>query len=97
MMEKKNWQNHEAFQNLSPEKQTMILLLTESLENKQLTEALPVLMQWKQQLTAKNISFTSEENELLTQIFIENLSPAGRQQYEYLKPLIKANMNTTRH
>ena len=97
MMEKKNWQNHEAFQNLSPEKQSMILLLTESLENKQLTEALPVLMQWKQQLTAKNISFTSEENELLTQIFIENLSPAGRQQYEYLKPLIKANMNTTRH
>ena len=87
MTEKKNWQNHEAFQNLQPEKQTMILLLT---------EALPVLMQWKQQMSAKNISFTPEENELLTQIFIENLSPAGRQQYEYLKPLIKANMNTTR-
>ena len=47
-------------------------------------------------MSAKNISFTPEENELLTQIFIENLSPAGRQQYEYLKPLIKANMNTTR-
>lgn len=96
MMEKTNWQNHEAFQNLQPEKQTMILLLTESLQNKKLTEALPVLMQWKQQMTAQNISFTPEENEILTQIFIENLSPAGRQQYEYLKPFIKANSDPSR-
>ncbi len=92
-MEKTNWQNHEAFQKLQPEKQTMILLLTESLQNKKLTEVLPVLMQWKQQMAARNISFTEEENEMLTQIFMENLSPAGRQQYEYLKPFIKANSN----
>lgn len=91
MMQKTNWQNHKAFQNLQPEKQKMILLLTEALQNKKLTEALPVLMQWKQQMAAQNISFTAEENEILSQVFLENLSPAGRQQYEYLKPFIKAN------
>ena len=91
MMQKTNWQNHEAFQNLQPEKQKMILLLTEALQNKKLTEALPVLMQWKQQMAAQNITFTTEENEILSQVFLENLSPAGRQQYEYLKPFIKAN------
>lgn len=91
MMQKTNWQNHEAFQNLQPEKQKMILLLTEALQNKKLTEALPVLMQWKQQMAAQNITFTNEENEILSQVFLENLSPSGRQQYEYLKPFIKAN------
>lgn len=92
-MQKTNWQNHEAFQNLHPQKQKMILLLTESLQNKKLTDALPIIMQWKQQMAAENISFTPEENEILTQIFIENLSPAGRRQYEYLKPFLKANTN----
>lgn len=88
-MQTTNWQTHEAFQKLHPQKQKMILMLTEALQNKKLTEALPILMQWKQQMAAENISFTPEENEILTEIFMENLSPAGRQQYEYLKPFIK--------
>ncbi len=90
MIQKTNWQTHEAFQNLHPQKQKMILMLTEALQNKKLTEALPILMQWKQQMAEENISFTPEENEILTEIFMANLSPAGKKQYEYLKPFIKA-------
>ncbi|MDO4168113.1 MAG: hypothetical protein Q4D32_11985 [Eubacteriales bacterium] len=61
MIQKTNWQTHEAFQNLHPKKQKMILMLTEALQDKKLTEALPILMQWKQQMAAENISFTPEE------------------------------------
>lgn len=88
MTQKPNWQNNEAFKQLHPKKQKMILMLTEALQNKKLTEALPILLQWKQQMAAENISFTASEQEILTEIFMENLSPAGRQQYEYLKPFI---------
>lgn len=89
MTQKPNWQNNEQFKQLHPKKQKMILMLTEALQNKKLTEALPIMLQWKQQMAAENISFTAEENEILSAIFLENLSPAGRQQYEYLKPFIK--------
>ena len=85
MAQKVNWQNNEAFQQLHPKKQKMVLLLAESLQNKQITEALPIILQWKQQMAAENISFTPREQEILTNVFMENLSPAGRQQYEYLK------------
>ncbi len=89
MAQKVNLQNHEAFQKLPPEKQKMVIMLTEALQDKSITEALPIMMQWKQQMAAKNISFTAQENELLTAVFMENLSPAGKQQYEYLKSFMK--------
>lgn len=85
MTQKPNWQNNEAFQKLHPKKQEMVLRLARALQNKQITEALPVILQWKQQMAAENISFTPGEQEILTNIFMENLSPEGRQQYEYLK------------
>lgn len=94
MTQKPNWQNNEEFKQLHPKKQEMILLLTESLQNKKLTEVLPIMLQWKQQMAAENISFTERENAILTAIFMENLSPAGKQQYEYLKPFIMGNKNT---
>lgn len=88
MAQKANWQNNEAFKQLHPKKQEMILTLAESLQNKNLTEALPVMLQWKQQMAAENISFTAREQEILTNVFLESLPPEGRQQYEYLKPFI---------
>lgn len=89
MIQKAQWQNNERFLKMNPQKQKMILLLTEALEGKKLTEALPILMEWKQKMDHEKISFTQEENEILTEIFTENLSPAGRQQYEFLKPFLK--------
>lgn len=88
MAQKPNWQNNEAFQQLHPKKQEMVLRLAEALQNKQITEALPIILQWKQQMSAENISFTAREQEILTNIFMENLSPEGRRQYEYIKPFI---------
>lgn len=74
-----------------PRKQEMVLLLIDSLNNKKLTEALPVLMQFREKMTQEGISFTEEENAMLTEIFTNQLSPAQKKQYEYLKPFIKAH------
>lgn len=83
--------NNKAFLQMEPRKQEMVLLLIDSLNNKKLTEALPVLMQFREKMTQEGISFTEEENAMLTEIFINRLSPAQKKQYEYLKPFIKAH------
>lgn len=83
--------NNKAFLQMEPRKQEMVLLLIDSLNNKKLTEALPVLMQFREKMTQEGISFTEEENAMLTEIFTSRLSPAQKKQYEYLKPFIKAH------
>lgn len=84
-----NWKQQEAFLKMDPRKQGMIISLTNALEGKKLTDALPILTKWKQQVQQENIVFTPEENKLLTEIFSSQLSPAQKQQFEYLKHFIK--------
>ena len=84
-----NWKQNEAFRQMDPKKQSMVELLTETLKGKKLTEALPVLTQWKKQMQQENIVFTPEENQLLTEIFSSQLTPAQRKQFEYLSHFIK--------
>ena len=83
--------NNKAFLQMEPRKQELVLLLIDSLNNKKLTEALPVLMQFREKMTQEGISFTEEENAMLTEIFTNRLSPTQKKQYEYLKPFIKAH------
>lgn len=85
-----NIKENPAFQKMEPKKQEMVLLLIDSLNNKKLTEALPVLMQFKEQMNRDGLAFTQEENELLTDIFTEQMTPSQKKQYEYLKPFIMA-------
>ena len=84
-----NWRQHPAFLQMDPRKQSMIELLTDTLEGKKLTEALPILTKWKKQMQQENIVFTPEENQLLTEIFSHQPTPAQQKQFEYLKHFIK--------
>lgn len=86
----KNIKENPAFQKMEQKKQEMVLVLIDSLNNKKLTEALPVMMQFKEQMNKEGLAFTKEENALLTDIFTEQMTPAQKKQYEYLKPFIMA-------
>lgn len=83
------FKQHPSFQKMNPKKQKMIELLVETLNDKKITEALPILMKWKEQMKQEGLSFTEEENQLLTEIFSAQMTPAQRKQYEFLKPFIK--------
>lgn len=85
----KEFMQNPNFQKMNPKKQHMIALLVEALDHKKLTEALPILMEWKEQLKQEGLSFTEEENQLLTEIFTAQMTPAQKKQYEFLKPFIK--------
>lgn len=78
-----------AFQQMDAQKQQMIELLIQSLQDKKLTEALPVIMNWNKQMEQKKLSFSPEENALLTAILSAQMTPAQKKQYELLKTMIK--------
>lgn len=84
-----DWTQNEAFRQMDPKKQSMIRQLAQTLDGKNVTEALPVLTRWRQQIQQEQIVFTAEENQLLTEIFLRQLTPAQRQQFEYLKQFMK--------
>lgn len=83
-----NWKNNKSFMQMDPSKQHMVELLVNSLHGKNLSEALPILSNWKDKLRTEQISFTAEEDKLLTDIFIEMLPPKQKSQYEFLRPFL---------
>lgn len=84
-----NFQKHPAFLKMEEKKQKLIIALAESLQNKKLTEALPVVMAWNERIKQENISFSPEENALLTELFTAQMTPEQRRQYEFIKPFMK--------
>lgn len=80
-----------AFQQMDSKKQQMLELLMSSLSGKQLNEVLPIVTNWKNKMNQEGLSFTPEENMLLTEIFTAQMSPAQKQQYELIKQFMKKN------
>lgn len=88
-----DWKQNEAFKKMDIKKQQMIEKLSNSLKGKQLPEAINIVTDWKAQLKKDNISFSKQEEQILTEIFLQELSPAQKKQYEMLKPLMQKFMH----
>lgn len=82
------FKNNQDFQQIDSNKQQMIELLAQSLQGKQLTEALPIIMNWKKEMAQKNLSFTPDENTLLTSILTQQMTPDQKKQYEVLQMMM---------
>ncbi|MCD7824738.1 MAG: hypothetical protein LUH14_02030 [Clostridiaceae bacterium] len=80
-----NFRQNPAFQAMDPQKQEMILLLMERLMGKQLSEALPVLTQWNRQMQKEGISFSASEQQMLTDLFMAQMTPEQKKQYDIIK------------
>lgn len=80
-----SWKQNEAFRSMDPQKQNMIEQLAASLQGKKLTEALPLLTRWKRTMQQEKIQFTPEENQILTEIFLAQLTPQQKKQFEFIK------------
>lgn len=85
-------ENNPAFLGMDAKKRTMVEFLFNSLNGKNINDVLPIITSWNMQLKQNNISFTKEENDLLTQIFLQELNPAQMQQFEMLKAFMKKGM-----
>ena len=76
-----NWRNSPAFLGMDEIKRQKVEELFNLLKGKNINDALPVVTSWNMQLKQENISFTSQENELLSQLFLAELSPAQMKQF----------------
>ena len=83
-----NWKENPDFKAMDSRKQRMVELLFNTLHGKSLETAIPILSNWKAQLNSENITFTKAENQLLTNLFISELSPEQRRKFELIRPFI---------
>lgn len=74
-----------AYQQMEPQKQRMIEELMRSLYGKQLGEVIPIISNWKNKMREQGLTFTEAENAMLTDIFMAQMTPAQKKQYELLK------------
>jgi len=84
-----NWRINPAFLGMDEMKRQKVEDLFYALNGRNLNEALPVITNWNLQLKQENIQFTNEENELLSEIFLQELPPEQMKQFELLKSFMK--------
>ena len=84
-----NWRNSQAFLSMDAKKRQKVEELFNMLKGRNINDALPVVTSWNMKLKQENISFTQQENELLSQLFLAELSPAQMKQFEFLKSFMK--------
>ncbi len=85
----RNWRINPAFLGMDEMKRQKVEDLFDALNGRNLNEALPVITNWNLQLKQENIQFTNEENELLSEIFLQELPPEQMKQFELLKSFMK--------
>lgn len=74
------WKNHPALKNMDPRKVFLLTKISEKIEGKTDTDILPILMAAMTSARKQNISFTTEEFEILFSILKEGKSTQEIQQ-----------------
>ena len=74
------WKNHPALTGMDPKKLFLLTKISEKIEGKSEPDVLPILMAAMTSARKQNISFTSDEFELLFSILKEGKSPQQIQQ-----------------
>ena len=74
------WKNHPALAGMDPKKVFLLTKISEKIEGKSENDVLPILMAAMTSARKQNISFTSDEFELLFSILKEGKSPQQIQQ-----------------
>lgn len=74
------WKNHPALKNMDPRKVFLLTKISEKIEGKTDADVLPILMAAMTSARKQNISFTTEEFEILFSILKEGKSTQEIQQ-----------------
>lgn len=82
-----DWQKDPRLQSMSPEKIQFLKNFAGQLENAPKDQLLPRILSLAAQANSGNISFSSEETSLLTDILTSRLSPAEKKRLDMLRML----------
>lgn len=82
------WLNHPAMKSISPAKKELLNDFINEADGLPMDKMLPVYMKTNAKMKALGLSFTKEENDLITQILTENLSPMEKERINTIMKLI---------
>lgn len=82
-----DWQKDPRLKSMNPEKVQFLINFTNQLNSAPKDQALSRFLTLTAEAGAKNISFTSQETSLLTDIFTGYLSPADRGRLDMIRML----------
>lgn len=90
-MEKKmntDFLNHPSLKNMHPAKKQIIFELTKNIKNVSMENMLPLILSTNNKMKEQGLSFTKQENDLLTEILMSKMSPAEKLKAETLLKMI---------
>ncbi|MFV0342841.1 MAG: hypothetical protein ACK5JH_08090 [Anaerocolumna sp.] len=90
-MKDMTWMNHPAMKNIDARKLAILVDLANEAEGKAPDKALPLLIKANAQLKAMNLSFTSEESDLMVKILTKDMSSSDKQKVDMIKKMMPKN------
>lgn len=77
--------------NIDPRKLTILLELAKEAEGKSMDQLLPLMMSTTGKLKEQNLSFSTDESNLMIELLTKNLSKKEKQQFEMIKKFMSTN------
>lgn len=86
-MTENEWLNHPSFKGMDSKKKEILTLLIQNTKGKSLTQALPLIMATRQELSKHNLSFDEQEQNLLFDVLSQDLSTQEKARVNKMRQL----------
>lgn len=83
-----NWTNNPKLNQIAWDKRTFLQNFITKNKHSNMEELLPLILSLKQSMRKQNMSFTKEEEAILSEVLLENLSPQEKKSFELLKNMM---------
>lgn len=90
-MTENEWLNHPSFKEMDSKKKEILTLLIQNTKGKTLTQALPLIMATRQELSKHDLSFDEHEQDLIFEALSQDLSPQEKAQVMKMRQLAMKN------
>lgn len=90
-MTENEWLDHPSFKSMDSKKKEILTLLIQNTKGKSLTQALPLIMATRQELSKHNLSFDDHEQDLIFEALSQDLSPQEKAQVKKIRELSMKN------
>ena len=90
-MTENEWLDQPSFKSMDSKKKEILTLLIQNTKGKSLTQALPLIMATRQELSKHNLSFDDHEQDLIFEALSQDLSPQEKAQVKKIRELSMKN------
>ncbi|HHT97992.1 MAG TPA: hypothetical protein GXZ90_08895 [Clostridiales bacterium] len=82
------WLDHPAMKDIDAKKLSILVDFINEVDGLPIDKVIPKLMNTNKKMKDENLSFTKNENELITEILTKNMSVQDKQKFELIKSMM---------